>query len=127
MRTRFWLIFMSAVVGCLAGRLTDWFFSQDRDSQSSIPARAVAAIPALVPDASVPDLHHEAFMVQDRAGHITSSRIWRFEDDWFADGGKLGCRRFSTDGATLEFCLDPYHTGSGCPVVEGPVIHHTLR
>ena len=127
MRTRFWLIFMSAVVGCLAGRLTDWIRCQDRDSQSSIPSRAATAIPAPGPDASAPNPHPEAFMVQYRAGHITSSRIWKFEDDWFADGGKLGCRRFSTDGATLEFCLDPYHTGSGCPVVEGPVIHHTLR
>ena len=72
-------------------------------------------LPALnAPSAAVLDPHPEAFMVQDRSGHISSSRVWKFVDDWFTDGGKLGCRRFSTEGATLEFCLDPYNTGTGC-------------
>lgn len=67
--------------------------------------------PALhTPSATTFDLHPEAFMIHDRAGHISSSRVWKFDDDWFADGGKRGCRRFSTKGATVEFCLDPYNT-----------------
>ena len=91
------------------------------------PAQGIAAASTLAPDASVRDPHPEAFMIHDRAGHISSSRVWKFEDDWFADGGKLGCRRFSTEGATLEFCLDPYKTGTGCAGWEDPSSHHTHR
>jgi len=92
------------------------------DHPVSVPAAATVS----APDAAVlPDRYPRAFMVQDRAGHISSSKVWKFEDDWFADGGKLGCRRFSTDGATLEFCLDPYHTGSGCTVPQDRPIYHT--
>jgi hypothetical protein len=104
---------------------------------SAKPASAIATTPILVPNsfsgayssgalnlphqlpspalhtlsATAPDPHPEAFMIHDRAGHISSSRVWKFDDDWYADGGKLGCRRFSTKGATVEFCLDPYNTG----------------
>ena len=112
MKVRFffeWLVLALVVlsIGYLIGqRVYGWL------PASEIPDAAMEQ--SLVPDAAVLDLHPDAFMIHDRAGHISSSRAWKFVDDWFADGGKLGCRRFSTEGATLELCLDPYNTGTGC-------------
>jgi hypothetical protein len=114
----------------LAGQYLGSLCPASHHGQTSVPAgpaRDVAMPAILAPDAPAPDHHPEAFMAQDRAGHISSNRVWKFEDDWFADGGKLGCRRFSTEGATLEFCLDPANTGTGCPGREPPHARHTLR